>query len=102
LRVTALDVLVNNAYGWSPARSSAQDRRLARDVGPRSTPPSSACAACHTWRSGIGAIVNVSGDGGHAGPGIGAYASAKAALESLTRTAAVNRPHVRVNTSRRA
>jgi NAD(P)-dependent dehydrogenase (short-subunit alcohol dehydrogenase family) len=39
---------------------------------------------------GGGSIVNVSSNAGHLGhPGIGAYAAAKAALESLTRTAAV-------------
>ncbi len=98
-----LDVLVNNAYGmvagplvaaktadWHATFRSTLDSAF---FGLRAALP-------HMVRLGGGAIVNVSSTAGHAGfPGIGAYASAKAALESLTRTAAIEAaPHVRVNT----
>ena len=97
-----LDVLVNNAYGmvagplvgaktadWHATFRATLDSAF---FGLRAALP-------HMSRQGGGAIVNVSSTAGHAGfPGIGAYASAKAALESLTRTAAIEAaPRVRVN-----
>jgi meso-butanediol dehydrogenase / (S,S)-butanediol dehydrogenase / diacetyl reductase len=98
-----LDVLVNNAYGMVAGtleRASTADwhatfRATLDSVffGVRAALPRMAA-------QGGGAIVNVSSTAGHAGQaGIGAYASAKAALENLTRTAAVEAaPHgVRVN-----
>jgi len=99
-----LDVLVNNAYGMVAGtleRASTADWhatfRATLDsafFGVRAALPRMAA-------QGGGAIVNVSSTAGHAGQiGIGAYASAKAALENLTRTAAIEgAPHrVRVNT----
>jgi NAD(P)-dependent dehydrogenase (short-subunit alcohol dehydrogenase family) len=98
-----LDVLVNNAYGMTAATlestTTADWHRTFRATldsvffGLRAALPRMA-------KQGGGAIVNVSSTAGHAGQiGIGAYASAKAALENLTRTAAVEAaPHrVRVN-----
>jgi meso-butanediol dehydrogenase/(S,S)-butanediol dehydrogenase/diacetyl reductase len=104
MRHGRLDVLVNNAYGmvagplssatsadWHETFRSTLDTAFygLRAALPRMT------------AQGGGAIVNVSSTAGHAGQaGIGAYASAKAALENLTRTAAIEAaPHgVRVNT----
>jgi meso-butanediol dehydrogenase/(S,S)-butanediol dehydrogenase/diacetyl reductase len=99
-----LDVLVNNAYGmvagtlegastadWHATFRATLDSAF---FGVRAALPRMAA-------QGGGSIVNVSSTAGHAGfPGIGAYASAKAALESLTRTAAVEAAasRVRVNT----
>jgi meso-butanediol dehydrogenase/(S,S)-butanediol dehydrogenase/diacetyl reductase len=98
-----LDVLVNNAYGMvagALAHASTADWhapfRATLDsafFGIRAALPRMAAQRG-------GSIVNVSSTAGHAGQiGIGAYASAKAALENLTRTAAVEAaPHgVRVN-----
>ncbi len=99
-----LDVLVNNAYGMvaGPLASATTEAwhatfRATLDsafFGLRAALPQMA-------RAGGGAIVNVSSTAGHAGQaGIGAYASAKAALENLTRTAAIEAApqRVRVNT----
>ncbi|MEX2207176.1 MAG: SDR family NAD(P)-dependent oxidoreductase [Myxococcota bacterium] len=99
-----LDVLVNNAYGMVAgplATASTEDWhatfRATLDTaffGLRAALPQMA-------KQGGGAIVNVSSTAGHAGQaGIGAYASAKAALENLTRTAAIEAApqRVRVNT----
>jgi NAD(P)-dependent dehydrogenase (short-subunit alcohol dehydrogenase family) len=99
-----LDVLVNNAYGmvagplagaktsdWHATFRATLDTAF---FGLRSALP-------HMAKRGGGSIVNVSSTAGHAGQaGIGAYASAKAALENLTRTAAIEAAphHVRVNT----
>ncbi len=88
-----LDVLVNNAYGmvagplasattadWHATFRATLDSAF---FGIRAALPRMAS-------NGGGAIVNVSSTAGHAGQaGIGAYASAKAALENLTRTAAI-------------
>jgi NAD(P)-dependent dehydrogenase (short-subunit alcohol dehydrogenase family) len=99
-----IDVLVNNAYGMvaGPLAAATSDDwhatfRATLDsafFGLRAALPRMAA-------QGGGAIVNVSSTAGHAGQaGIGAYSSAKAALENLTRTAAIEAaPHgVRVNT----
>jgi meso-butanediol dehydrogenase/(S,S)-butanediol dehydrogenase/diacetyl reductase len=88
-----LDALVNNAYGMAAgmlAETSTADWhatfRATLDsafFGLRAALPLMAAR-------GGGSIVNVSSTAGHAGAaGIGAYASAKAALENLTRTAAI-------------
>jgi meso-butanediol dehydrogenase/(S,S)-butanediol dehydrogenase/diacetyl reductase len=98
-----LDSLVNNAYGMAAgmlAETSTADWHATF----RATLDSAffglrAALAVMSARK-AGSIVNVSSTAGHAGSaGIGAYASAKAALENLTRTAAVEAaPHgVRVN-----
>jgi len=98
-----LDVLVNNAYGmvadplvaaktadWHATFRSTLDSAF---FGLRAALP-------RMVSQGGGAVVDVSSPAGHAGfPGIGAFSSAKAALESLTRTAAIEAaPRVRVNT----
>ena len=98
-----LDVLVNNAYGMvagTLARTSTADWHATFQATLDSAFFGLRAALPHMARQGGGAIVNVSSTAGHAGQaGIGAYASAKAALENLTRTAAIEAaPHrVRVN-----
>jgi meso-butanediol dehydrogenase/(S,S)-butanediol dehydrogenase/diacetyl reductase len=88
-----LDALVNNAYGMAAGtleHTSTDDWRATFRAtldgaffGVRAALPLLA-------GQGGGSIVNVSSNAGHLGhPGIGAYAAAKAALESLTRTAAI-------------
>ena len=97
-------MLVNNAYGMvaGPLAAASTDDwratfRATLDTaffGLRAVLP-------HMAARGGGAIVNVSSTAGHAGQaGIGAYAAAKAALENLTRTAAIEAApqRVRVNT----
>jgi meso-butanediol dehydrogenase/(S,S)-butanediol dehydrogenase/diacetyl reductase len=99
-----LDVLVNNAYGMV-AGPLASAKTADWHATFRATLDSAffgiRAALPRMSARGHGAIVNVSSTAGHAGQaGIGAYASAKAALENLTRTAAIEAaPHgVRVNT----
>lgn len=99
-----LDVLVNNAYGMVAGtleRATTADWHATFRATLDSAFFGVRAALPRMSAQGGGAIVNVSSTAGHAGfPGIGAYASAKAALESLTRTAAVEAAQhgVRVNT----
>ncbi|MGH7292553.1 MAG: SDR family NAD(P)-dependent oxidoreductase, partial [Myxococcota bacterium] len=99
-----LDVLVNNAYGMVAgplAGASTADWHATFRATLDSAFFGVRAALPRMSARGGGAIVNISSTAGHAGQaGIGAYASAKAALENLTRTAAIEAaPHgVRVNT----
>ncbi len=98
-----LDVLVNNAYSMvagSISTASTEDWHATFRATLDSAFFGLRAALPHMAAQG-GAIVNVSSTAGHAGQaGIGAYAAAKAALENLTRTAAIEAApqRVRVNT----
>jgi NAD(P)-dependent dehydrogenase (short-subunit alcohol dehydrogenase family) len=97
-----LDVVVNNAGGapFAPA-ATASPRFHAKVVGLNLLAPLTvsqrANAAMQTQPSG-GVIVNVSSvSGGRASPGTSSYAAAKAGLDNLTKTLAVEwAPKVRV------
>ncbi|GAA4923782.1 SDR family oxidoreductase [Streptomyces coeruleoprunus] len=98
-----LDVLVNNA-GGTPYRllAEADAERHARVLELNLTAPLTVSLAAYPYLrdSGHGAVVMVgSVSGGRASPGAAAYGAAKAGLESLARSMAVEwAPEVRVNT----
>jgi NAD(P)-dependent dehydrogenase (short-subunit alcohol dehydrogenase family) len=98
-----VDGLVNNAGGapYSPA-AEASPRFHEKVVGLNLLAPLSVAQACHAVmrdRDGGGSIVNISSVSAlRPSPGTAAYGAAKAGLDSLTRSLAVEwAPHVRVN-----
>ena len=102
-----LDVLVNNAGGSPYALTAdASPRFLDKVLGLNLTAPllvaQAANAVMQQQESG-GAIVNISSVSGlRPSPGTAAYGAAKAGVDSLTRSLAVEwGPKVRVNTRRR-
>ncbi|GAA3813477.1 SDR family oxidoreductase [Streptomyces phyllanthi] len=100
-----LDVLVNNA-GGSPYRPLADDtgtdiRRHARVIELNLTTPLTASLAAYEYlKRSRGAIVMIgSVSGARPSPGTAAYGAAKAGLEHLARSMAVEwAPYIRVNT----
>jgi meso-butanediol dehydrogenase/(S,S)-butanediol dehydrogenase/diacetyl reductase len=92
-RAGRLDVLVNNAYQLAPgplAQLSTADWHRSFRVTLDGVFFGVRAALRLMQTQGAGSIVNVSSTAGLAGQaGLGGYASAKAALENLTRTAAV-------------
>jgi NAD(P)-dependent dehydrogenase (short-subunit alcohol dehydrogenase family) len=98
-----LDILVNNAGGAPSTDAAAASPRFhARVVELNLLAPLSVAQAANAVmqrQETGGAIVNVSSVSGHrASPGTAAYAAAKAGLDSLTATLAVEwAPRVRVN-----
>ncbi|GAA2552077.1 SDR family oxidoreductase [Streptomyces levis] len=97
-----LDVLVNNA-GGAPHRllTEADAERHARVVELNLLAPLTVSLAAHDHlRRAHGSIVMIgSVSGGRPSPGTAAYGAAKAGLESLARSMAVEwAPHIRVNT----
>jgi NAD(P)-dependent dehydrogenase (short-subunit alcohol dehydrogenase family) len=97
-----LDVLVNNA-GGSPYRSlaDADAERHARVIELNLVTPLTASLAAYgpLKRSGGSVVMIGSVSGGRPSPGTAAYGAAKAGLESLARSMAVEwAPEVRVNT----
>jgi NAD(P)-dependent dehydrogenase (short-subunit alcohol dehydrogenase family) len=97
-----LDTLVNNA-GGTPYRllGEGDAARHARVIELNLTAPLTASLAAHEHlRASRGSIVMIgSVSGGRPSPGTAAYGAAKAGLESLARTMAVEwAPEVRVNT----
>ncbi|MFI1399194.1 SDR family oxidoreductase [Streptomyces sp. NPDC020681] len=97
-----LDTLVNNAGGTPYQRLGDGDpARHARVIELNlSTPLTASLAAYEHLRTARGSIVMIgSVSGGRASPGTAAYGAAKAGLESLARSMAVEwAPEVRVNT----
>ncbi|MCL8010630.1 SDR family oxidoreductase [Streptomyces sp. AS02] len=97
-----LDVLVNNAGGTPYRRlTDADAERHARVVELNLVAPMTASLAAYEHlRRARGSVVMVgSVSGGRASPGSAAYGAAKAGLESLARSMAVEwAPQVRVNT----
>lgn len=92
-RFGGLDIMVNNA-GLGSARDlvDLDDEEWARVIGVNLTGTFHGIrhAAPAIGRRGGGAILNMSSlAGGRALPGMGAYSAAKAGVEALTRTAAV-------------
>jgi NAD(P)-dependent dehydrogenase (short-subunit alcohol dehydrogenase family) len=99
-----LDIIVNNAFGmvvgmledmstedWHAAFSTTLDATF---YGIRAAMPIMA-------KQGRGSIINIGSSASHGGqPALGAYGAAKAAIENLTRTAAIEGAvrNVRVNT----
>ncbi|MFI6283716.1 SDR family oxidoreductase [Streptomyces sp. NPDC051018] len=101
-RYGRLDTLVNNA-GGTPYRPLAEGgpARHARVIGLNLTAPLTASLAAHRHlRASQGSIVMIgSVSGGRPSPGSAAYGAAKAGLESLARSMAVEwAPEIRVNT----
>ncbi|WP_406403277.1 SDR family oxidoreductase [Streptomyces sp. NBC_00879] len=97
-----LDTLVNNA-GGTPYRllGEADAARHARVIELNLTAPLTASLAAHGHlRTARGSVVMIgSVSGGRPSPGTAAYGAAKAGLESLARSMAVEwAPEVRVNT----
>ncbi len=97
-----LDTLVNNA-GGTPYRllADVEPARHARVIELNLTAPLTASLAAYEHlRTARGSIVMIgSVSGGRASPGSAAYGAAKAGLESLARSMAVEwAPEVRVNT----
>ncbi|MFF4897465.1 SDR family oxidoreductase [Streptomyces sp. NPDC001068] len=97
-----VDVLVNNA-GGTPYRllAEADAERHARVIELNLLTPLTASLAAHEHlRRARGAVVMIgSVSGGRASPGSAAYGAAKAGLENLARSMAVEwAPEVRVNT----
>jgi NAD(P)-dependent dehydrogenase (short-subunit alcohol dehydrogenase family) len=92
-RAGRLDVLVNNAYELAPgtlAQLATEDWYRSFRVTLDAAFFGTRAALRLMQKQGAGAIVNVSSTAALAGQaGLGGYASAKAALENLTRTAAV-------------
>ncbi|AZQ34082.1 SDR family oxidoreductase [Streptomyces cyaneochromogenes] len=97
-----LDVLVNNAGGTPYRRlTDADAERHARVVELNLVAPMTASLAAYEHlRRARGSVVMIgSVSGGRASPGSAAYGAAKAGLESLARSMAVEwAPQVRVNT----
>ncbi|MFJ6795842.1 SDR family oxidoreductase [Streptomyces sp. NPDC091268] len=96
-----LDCLVNNA-GGTPYRLLAESgpERHARVVELNLVAPMTASLAAYPWlREARGSVVMIgSVSGGRPSPGTAAYGAAKAGLESLARSMAVEwAPEVRVN-----
>lgn len=101
-RYGRLDCLVNNA-GGTPYRllGEAEAQRHARVVELNLVAPMTASLAAYPWlRESRGSVVMIgSVSGGRPSPGTAAYGAAKAGLESLARSMAVEwAPEVRVNT----
>lgn len=102
-RYGRLDTLVNNA-GGTPYRPLGEGvpARHARVIELNLTAPLTASLAAyeHLRAAGGGSIVMIgSVSGGRPSPGTAAYGAAKAGLENLARSMAVEwAPHVRVNT----
>jgi NAD(P)-dependent dehydrogenase (short-subunit alcohol dehydrogenase family) len=97
-----LDVLVNNA-GGTPYRmlGEGEAERHARVVELNLLAPMAASLAAHRYlRASQGCVVMIgSVSGGRPSPGTAAYGAAKAGLENLARSMAVEwAPEVRVNT----
>ncbi|MFJ9727229.1 SDR family oxidoreductase [Streptomyces sp. NPDC101209] len=97
-----VDVLVNNAGGTPYRRLTAGDaRRHARVIELNLIAPLTASLAAYgpLRRSGGSVVMIGSVSGGRPSPGSAAYGAAKAGLESLARSMAVEwAPEVRVNT----
>ncbi|MGW3093752.1 SDR family oxidoreductase [Streptomyces sp. NPDC001102] len=97
-----VDVLVNNAGGTPYRRLTAGDaRRHARVIELNLLAPLTASLAAYgrLRRSGGSVVMIGSVSGGRPSPGSAAYGAAKAGLESLARSMAVEwAPEVRVNT----
>jgi NAD(P)-dependent dehydrogenase (short-subunit alcohol dehydrogenase family) len=95
-----LDVAVNNAGGapYAPA-DTASPRFSASIVGLNLLAPLNVAQAANRVMRDGGVIINISSESGHrSSPGTAAYGAAKAGLENLTRTLAVEwAPKVRVN-----
>ncbi|MFD3940636.1 SDR family oxidoreductase [Streptomyces sp. NPDC058611] len=101
-RYGRLDCLVNNA-GGTPYRllGEADAQRHARVVELNLVAPMTASLAAYPWlRESRGSVVMIgSVSGGRPSPGTAAYGAAKAGLENLARSMAVEwAPEVRVNT----
>lgn len=101
-RYGRLDCLVNNA-GGTPYRllGEAEAQRHARVVELNLVAPMTVSLAAYPWlRESRGSVVMIgSVSGGRPSPGTAAYGAAKAGLESLARSMAVEwAPEVRVNT----
>ncbi|MFD3323787.1 SDR family oxidoreductase [Streptomyces sp. NPDC058701] len=100
-RYGRIDCLVNNA-GGTPYRllGEAEAQRHARVVELNLVAPMTASLAAYPWlRASRGSVVMIgSVSGGRPSPGTAAYGAAKAGLESLARSMAVEwAPEVRVN-----
>jgi NAD(P)-dependent dehydrogenase (short-subunit alcohol dehydrogenase family) len=98
-----LDILVNNAGGSPYALAAdASPRFLEKVLGLNLTAPLVVAQAANAvmQRQGGGVIVNISSVSAlRPSPGTAAYGAAKAGVDSLTRSLAVEwGPHVRVNT----
>ncbi|MFI9817620.1 SDR family NAD(P)-dependent oxidoreductase [Saccharothrix variisporea] len=97
-----VDILVNNAgiYPFAPtAEQSVETFELLFDVNVRALFFLTAALAPKMVAKGSGSIVNVSSTAAAVGfPGAAAYSATKAAIESLTRTWAMEFEGVRVNT----
>ena len=97
-----LDVLVNNAGGTPYRRlTDTEAERHARVIELNLVAPMTASLAAYEHlRRARGSVVMIgSVSGGRPSPGSAAYGAAKAGLESLARSMAVEwAPHVRVNT----
>ncbi|WP_458243163.1 SDR family oxidoreductase [Streptomyces sp. MAI_2237] len=100
--LSRVDVLVNNAGGTPYRRLTAGDaRRHARVIELNLLAPLTASLAAYGQlrRSGGSVVMIGSVSGGRPSPGSAAYGAAKAGLESLARSMAVEwAPEVRVNT----
>lgn len=101
-RYGRIDCLVNNA-GGTPYRllGEARAQQHARVVELNLVAPMTASLAAYPWlRESRGSVVMIgSVSGGRPSPGTAAYGAAKAGLESLARSMAVEwAPEVRVNT----
>ncbi|MFD7668653.1 SDR family oxidoreductase [Streptomyces sp. NPDC059788] len=103
-RHKSLDILVNNA-GGAPYRllDDSSPRQAARAIELNLTAPLTASLAARNvmarQRSGGSIIMIGSVSGTRPSPGTAAYGAAKAGLENLARTMAVEwAPHIRVNT----
>ncbi|MEV0266090.1 SDR family oxidoreductase [Streptomyces sp. NPDC050617] len=97
-----LDALVNNA-GGSPYRllADSDPRRAARAVELNLIAPMTASLAAHRALAAAGGSITMIGSvsGARPSPGTAAYGAAKAGLENLARSMAVEwAPRVRVNT----